>query len=232
MTLSIMGNVGPAFDRQTLCLSPGSLKAPYDADDLPEDLEVLLAPADLDGGHGGVFRLQDDHVLLEGYPLDGGLVVEQGHHDVSVLGRGLAPDQGVIPWQDVGADHAIALHLEEKDHIPVHPVAGDGEGSLHVLLGEEGFTRGDPADDGQLPEGGGRPAGRGLSRSSRLQNLQGSGLRGDPAKVALPLQRLEMVKDTARDEAEMVADFPDRGWIAGPVQEVANEVEDLALSGC
>ncbi len=82
-------------------------KLPQDPDDLPDDLEALLAPADLEGGHAGVFRLEDDHVLLEEDALDGGLVVHQGHHDLSVLRRGLVADQREATTARIGASLRI-----------------------------------------------------------------------------------------------------------------------------
>src|SRR5579875_1750634 len=61
-----------------------------------------------DGGHGRVLRLQPNVVLLAEEPLDRGLLPEQGHHDVAVVGRRLRADDEVVAFIDARLDHAVA----------------------------------------------------------------------------------------------------------------------------
>jgi hypothetical protein len=65
----------------------------------------------------------------------------------------------------------------------------------------------------------------------RFEDLEGTRLRGITSQVALPLQRLQVVEDAARDEAEMRADLAHRRWVSSLRHELPDAIEHFALSG-
>src|SRR5574341_879407 len=213
--------------------SPASrLEPPQNPDDLSQDLKALLAPSDVDGGHAGVFGLEDDLVRFEEDPLDGGLVVEKRHDDVAVLGGGLAADEGVVPGEDVGTDHALTLYLEEESLIAVHPLAGNDRGAFEILLGEQRLAGSNAAEDRKLAVRGGCPVRRREGKGGRgVQELERARLGRLTAQVPLALQGFQVIEDAPRDEAEVGADLAHGGRIAGLQQELADEFQDFALSG-
>src|SRR5579875_1648940 len=171
----------------------GSAQAADEGHGLPEDGDVARE----DGGHGRVLRLQPNVVLLAEEPLDRGLLPEQGHHDVAVVGRRLRADDEVVAFIDARLDHAVAPDPQDEGPVLPDEVAGEREDVLHVLLGEQRLARGNAPEDGHVDD-----TLRGMARLV-LEELDRPGLARIPPDEPLLLQRGQVaVHRRAAGEAE------------------------------
>ena len=82
--------------------------------------------------------------------LDSGFVVEQRGDDVAIVGTGLLPHHHPVPIADGGVDHGIPAHLQHKKCAISDQLLRQGEDVFHLLLGEYGPARRDPAQQGRL----------------------------------------------------------------------------------
>ena len=62
--------------------------------------------------------MQFDPPAPEMQPLDRGFVIDHGHDDLAVVGRGLAADDGDVARQDARADHAFAAYAQGEQFGP------------------------------------------------------------------------------------------------------------------
>ena len=126
--------------------------------------------------------------------LDGGLVLEEGHHDVAVAEGLLLVDHHVVPGKDAGVEHGLAPDPEGKV-LPGEAAGVEGEVVLDVLLGQDGGTGGHVAHHGDLVFGGLGGAAAALRGGKASGHGDGPGLAlglGDDAGL---LQALEVEVD-------------------------------------
>ena len=128
--------------------------APQDRGDLAED-----------GGVGAVDRLvrrvvgqQPDVPVLALERLDGRLALDQGGHDLAVLGGLLLAHHDVVAVADGGLDHRVTAHLEQEQRALAHELLGQREHVLERLLGQDRPAGRDPADHRDVRRLGARVA--------------------------------------------------------------------------
>lgn len=136
------------FSIKQMPFVPEELQGTHDPYNFSEDMEITSV--DVKGRHCLIFGLQADTAGLRKKPFDRCLALHERHDDLAGPPRGLLPDQDRISIEDMGVDHAFALHRESKE------VLGRFKGkkgqvygnlSLPVLRGQHRLTCRDPADE-------------------------------------------------------------------------------------
>ena len=162
-----------------------------------------------------------------GEGLHGGLVLEQGHHDLAVIGILLPVDHYQVPGQDAGTQHRLPPHPQGKV-LPGHALGVEGEVVLDALLGQDRGPGGHVAQDGDLV----------LSGVGLLGHCpQGHGGDGDGPGLAFGLdddagllQPLHVKVDGGGGlQSHRRTDLPHRGGIAVLGGEGEDIVIDLLL---
>jgi len=202
---------------------------PADQSDQPT-LHSHLVGAEDAGLIGRVGGLQGDRGPLLAQPLQGGFLAHhQGDDDLAGIGGVGLADHHLVPVQDTGVDHRIALHLEHE----MLPGAQEGFGHHHpVALVLDGLDRGaggDAAEHGQLAHVVGRlrrtgPAfdQLGLERRAAL----GRGAGGRRLRHAHHLQRPRPVRQAAQETALFQGgDQPVDAGLRSQVQRLLHLVE-------
>jgi hypothetical protein len=185
-------------------------------------------------------RHQPDVVVCALERLDGGLAVDHRRDDVPVVRDGLLADHDPVAVGDRGIDHGVTDDLQQEQGSVANQLLGQREDVLDGLLGQDGTTGGDPADQRHV-----RGVLRGDVESSGLLRLLG--LRADgrvagqahlhrartasvAAQVALALQGRQLVRDAGgAGQADRLADLPHRRGIAAPLHRVPDDLQDLPL---
>ena len=167
-----------------------------------------------------IFRHEPGRSILAAEGLDGGLVLEAGHHDLPAVEFLPAVDHHQVPGQDAGVQHGYLPDPEGK--ILPGPSAGvKGQVFLHALFGQDGCA-------GRHTAHHGHPVGAALQL---LHNGLGAAHHGDGPGLALGLgdqarrfQSFEVEMDCGRGfEAHMLADLPyRRGYPCSDWNEMMN----------
>ena len=126
----------------TIAMS-GESEGSDDGDDLAEDGGLVA-------GDGGVVLVvgQQPHVSIRDRQLfHGGLAVDHGCHELAVAGVVLGADDDVVAVEDAGIDHGSAGDLEHEEVAVTRHGGGQAENLFDVLLGGDGRTRGNAADE-------------------------------------------------------------------------------------
>ena len=140
----------------------------------------MSIPAD-DGGHlaqnpglppvdgliGRVFRQKPDFSPLPLQALHRGLVPQQGHHDLAVVGGGLLVHHHQVVRQDAGIQHRFAPD-PQGEILPVPAAGVEGQVILDALLGQNGGPGGHIAHNGHLVLLGRLRQGQGTALSGLL----------------------------------------------------------------
>ena len=123
-----------------------------EGDGLTKDADCVhfFAPED-QGAVLGVFRLQGDMVSEEPDALEGGFVVDKDGGDLAGLHGILLADIDDVAVKDPGVDHGVTLTGEGK--VCVDVIRGVNI-VLDVLLGQNGCTAGNGANQGELLHSG------------------------------------------------------------------------------
>ena len=164
---------------------------------------------------------------LPGEALDGGLIVDHGHHDLALVGGGLTADHHQIPVEDAGVDHGVAPD-PEGEVVPTMATGVKGQVILDTLLGQDRRAGGHVAHDGDavrllpLRQRGGF---RGL-----LDQADGPALAGADLDVAHLRQVLQVeVHRGGGAQAHGLADLPHGGGVALGLDGGHQVVIDLLL---
>lgn len=213
------------------------------AADRCESRSGILAPAEqgdhdaLDDELGGgdelgvarVFGAEPGFPAFEDEGFEGAFVIDEGGDDVAVARGETVFEDDDIAIEDVASDHGIAFDFEGEGagagvEVEVFEIDGDGAlGFLAAVVGESGGNRAVEGDIDDLA----------LARSPGGGDAQGPG----PARVGFEgpfsLEGTDMISGSGHAaEAEMGSDFAEGRGYGLEFQALADEFEDLLLSGC
>src|ERR687891_728120 len=93
------------------CTVIWSLELPHQADD--DALDPDVAGRDADRLHGGVRRLEPDHLPFGEEALERGVVADQGDHHLAGLGDVAAEHDDEVAVVDPLLDHRVAHHAQD-----------------------------------------------------------------------------------------------------------------------
>ena len=85
-------------------------------------------------------------------------IVDDGDDDIAVVAGGLFFHGNIIAIVDPDFDHGIAAHLQEERTRISHDFDGEGDCFRYVLLGKNGQTRGNIANNRKRNHIGKRPS--------------------------------------------------------------------------
>ena len=123
------------------------------------------------------------------FPVEGlyrGGIVQKRHHFIAVLsGLALLHDH-LVPVKNPRVYHTVPFDVQNENLSVGEKFRGNGEIVLHILDGQNGLSGSHPAHDGNIHH---LPAGQ---IKIVVHDLDGTGLCGIPADVAVLLQRLQM----------------------------------------
>ena len=88
-------------------------------------------------------------VALPPEGFDGGLVFEQGHHNIPVPSQGLLVNHHHVPGEDARLQHGLPPNLQ-REVLPGQTAGVEGEVFLDIFLGQNGRARRHIAHQGHL----------------------------------------------------------------------------------
>lgn len=100
--------------------------------------------------HVVVFGVQNVFAVALVETLDRRAVLDEGDDYFAVFGGVLLPDDELVAVENADLNHGVALDGEHEHVVRAEHVGGNGEVVLVIFLCENGFARGDGADEGNF----------------------------------------------------------------------------------
>ena len=97
----------------------------------------------------GVFGIEPDMAVFTAVGLDGGLVLEEGDHDVVVADGYLLMDDDIVTGQNACLQHGLAADTEGK-MLTGETLGVEGQVVLNALFRQDGGACGNGAEQGYL----------------------------------------------------------------------------------